>query len=535
MVQNKNKPPACSPHQPASTEDFPPLSKDPNDNEIMYKRFLTIKHTDPNIKMSDLNPFEVGRKLKTVLGKNHTCKINKIRSGLLLIEVDRKPIVDKLLKTKKIDDIPVIIEEHKALNSSQGMVYCDNVEIKKMTNEQIQAEMENQNVTKVHRIQKRNGDRHEPTNLLIITFGKPLLPKYVKIGYLNVDVRTYIPNPRRCFNCQRYGHGNVTCTHDTVCPTCGQLGHEYGADDCDKVKKCYHCESETHDATSRDCPMYKLEKLILEKKILTYVDFKEARRIVYHENPDLTSKIPRLNKNNSKSTYSDVTAQSSVSAEILKRFAAQQVKIEEQQEIIQTLTEKVQTLLSASSQSSTMDITESQRVINAPKRSSLRKYDDDSSEDRSYKSRRVSFENSAPTRQGVSNMSDTIMPLPSDQGASSNRREEISTPDPSSPADPSVSVEMSENLFVSSGDKEIPSSSSTQVDQESSPEDDRLLVGLDPPVDDKSKGIRGKDKKTPAKNVVKITPPKGGVTKHQHSKTIQEKFKHVTSKISFNR
>ena len=182
-----------------------------------------------------------------------------------------------------------------------------------------------------------------------------------------------------------------------------------------------------------------------------------------------------------------------------------------------------------------MDITESQHKTNAPKRSSLRKHDNDSSEDLSVKARRVSFENSAPTRQGVSNMSDPNMPLPSDQGASSNRREEISTPDPSSPADPSVSVEMRENLFVSSGDKEIPSSSSTLVDQESNPEDDRPLVGLDPPVDDKSKGNRGKDKRTPAKNVVKVTAPKGGVTKHQHSKTIQEKFKHVTSKISFNK
>ena len=69
MVNQKNKPPACSPPQPPSAEDFPPLSKDPNDiKEIIYKRFLTIKHTDPNIKMADLNPFEVGKKLKTVLG-----------------------------------------------------------------------------------------------------------------------------------------------------------------------------------------------------------------------------------------------------------------------------------------------------------------------------------------------------------------------------------------------------------------------------------------------------------------------------------
>ena len=116
--------------------------------------------------MADLNPFEVERKLKTILGKKHTCKINKIRSGLLLIEVDRKQIVDQLLRTRKIADIPVVIEEHKALNSSMGMVYCDNAEVKKMSNDEIQAEMENQQVTKVHRITKRNGDHYEPTNLL---------------------------------------------------------------------------------------------------------------------------------------------------------------------------------------------------------------------------------------------------------------------------------------------------------------------------------------------------------------------------------
>ena len=132
MVNKRNNTPACSPHQPnLSAEDFPPLQSKDTLPELIYKRYLNIKHADSNIKMTDLNPFDVEKKLKTVLGKKHTCKVSPTRSGLLLIEVDRKEIVDKLLKTKKIEVIPVVITENVILNSSKGIVYCDNEEIKK--------------------------------------------------------------------------------------------------------------------------------------------------------------------------------------------------------------------------------------------------------------------------------------------------------------------------------------------------------------------------------------------------------------------
>ena len=190
-----NKTPACnSPLPNYNEEEFPPLNNEPK--EIMFKRYVTVKHTDENIKMSDLNPFEVDRKLKMVLGKKHTCKVSTIRPGLLLIEVDRRPIYDKLLTTKKIGDIPVIVEEHQALNSSMGTIYCDNSEIKKMTPDQIKDELANQDVIKVHRMQKKDTQQvggYIPTNLYVITFSKPILPKEVKIGYLKVDVICMFP------------------------------------------------------------------------------------------------------------------------------------------------------------------------------------------------------------------------------------------------------------------------------------------------------------------------------------------------------
>ena len=128
-------------------------------------------------------------------------------------------------------------------------------------------------------------------------------------------------------------------------------------------------------------------------------------------------------------------------------------------------------------------------------------------------------------------MPDTNEPQPSVQGASSNRQEEINMPASSPPADLSVSVEVRENLLVSSGDKEIAGSSSTLVEKESIPANDRPLGVLVPPVDEKFRG-RGTNKKPPPKNV---TPPPGGIIKQQHSKSIQEEFKHVRSKISFNK
>ena len=185
QMSSNDKGSACYPPLPnLSVGEFPPLKSKETAPELIYKRFINIKHSDENQKMTDLNPFDVDRKLKTVLGKKHSCKVSTTRSGLLLIEVDRRDLFDKLLKTTKIGDIPVVITENQTLNSSKGIVYCDNPEVKKMDDEQLLKEMKNQDVTHVYRIKKRTGpDSWEPTNLLVITFARTILPKHVKIGY----------------------------------------------------------------------------------------------------------------------------------------------------------------------------------------------------------------------------------------------------------------------------------------------------------------------------------------------------------------
>ena len=46
-------------------------------------------------------------------------------------------------------------------------------------------------------MEQRNRQTH-----FVFTFNSPVLPSVVKIGFMQVKVDVYIPNPLRCYQCQ---------------------------------------------------------------------------------------------------------------------------------------------------------------------------------------------------------------------------------------------------------------------------------------------------------------------------------------------
>jgi len=72
-------------------------------------------------------------------------------------------------------------------------------------------------------IHVRDGDSKRRTNTVILTFASPQLPKHITAGYMRVPVDPYIPNPLRCFNCQKYGHSSRACKNPAACMKCGKL------------------------------------------------------------------------------------------------------------------------------------------------------------------------------------------------------------------------------------------------------------------------------------------------------------------------
>ncbi|GFU79513.1 uncharacterized protein TNCV_2915731 [Trichonephila clavipes] len=105
----------------------------------------------------------------------------------------------------------------------------------------------------------------------------PKLPSNIKAGYLNCKLRPYIPNPLRCFKCQRFGHSQNSCRGQLTCSRCAAVGHS--STDCTLEPKCINC-SQIHTADSKLCPKWKTEKEIQTIKTNRNISYFEARKLI---------------------------------------------------------------------------------------------------------------------------------------------------------------------------------------------------------------------------------------------------------------
>ena len=81
-------------------------------------RFLVVKSQEEKRTMADLSPFVIEKCIQSIVG--HPKTIKKLKSGDLLLEVDRKQQVENLLKTTKIFDLIVKISLHQWCYSLSG-------------------------------------------------------------------------------------------------------------------------------------------------------------------------------------------------------------------------------------------------------------------------------------------------------------------------------------------------------------------------------------------------------------------------------
>ncbi|XP_055925539.1 uncharacterized protein LOC129957299 [Argiope bruennichi] len=245
----------------------------PFDIFFIVKRVSTEKET-----FHSVSPFLVEKSLTGNIGE--VASVRKLRSGDLLVEVSSRQQSHKILKLKSFGPIPVTITPHGSMNSSRGVITCG--ELFNVPLEEITEKLQNQGVTHVRRIAIRRDGQLQNTKHLILTFHSPKLPDSIKAGYMKLPVRPCIPNPLRCFKCQRFGHSKTNCRGTLTCARCAVVGHE--STECSSKEKCVNCKGE-HTSFSRDCPAWKLEKEIVTVKVKEQVSFPEARRIVRARTP----------------------------------------------------------------------------------------------------------------------------------------------------------------------------------------------------------------------------------------------------------
>ena len=243
-----------------------------------WPRFLVIKPKDQDKTFSTVSPFAISKALHGIAGELKSVK--KLHTGELMVECSKKSHSDNLLKCTTFIDFPVITSPHRSLNSSRGIIR--HREFKFCTDEEIQENLSSKGVTDVKRISVTRDGNKTPTNTFILTFNTPTLPSSLKIAWFNVSVEPYIPNPLRCFNCQRFGHHKDKCKCKLVCARCGAEGHE--ANSCSDEIKCFNCKGK-HFAYAKSCPKWISEKEIQTIKYQQNLSYPEARKIVEQRTP----------------------------------------------------------------------------------------------------------------------------------------------------------------------------------------------------------------------------------------------------------
>ncbi|XP_064475771.1 uncharacterized protein LOC135389668 [Ornithodoros turicata] len=256
----------------------------PNEQSFMSKYIVlssTSSEEEKRVPLGKMSPFFIEKAVSS-LSKNIT-EIKKLRSDDLLIKCTSEADCKKILNTREMLDVPISASLHKTLNTCRGVVAIAEL-MMDVPVEEILMNLKEQAVIDVGKLKIRKNNEYITTRNVVPTFDRPSLPDKLKVGYLFADVRPYIPNPLRCFKCNRFGHAADACRGSPCCARFGQQGHD--TKECRGPDCCVNCTSD-HPSYSRSCPKWKLEKEILRIKVPENISYPEARKRV---SPFITQK-----------------------------------------------------------------------------------------------------------------------------------------------------------------------------------------------------------------------------------------------------
>ena len=104
--------------------------------KLIFPRFLMMTSADEDKSPSRLSTFAIQKDIEVLVGEPKNIK--RLRSGDLLIEVDRETYSTKFLAISEIAKIPVKVSPHRTLNTSKGVIRTQ--EIKNTTNEELKTQ-----------------------------------------------------------------------------------------------------------------------------------------------------------------------------------------------------------------------------------------------------------------------------------------------------------------------------------------------------------------------------------------------------------
>ncbi|KAF2347690.1 hypothetical protein FHG87_021551 [Trinorchestia longiramus] len=143
-----------------------------------------------------------------------------------------------------------------------------------------------------------------------VVFNTTTLPQFVRIGYQQYRVSTYIGKPWHCFRCQRFGHNAVNCR---AAPRCVVCSGAHNSMECPSpsTRSCCNC-SGNHAAKYGGCPKIRQAREVEKITQIQKLSYRDAARQVLHAggtslvqpHSDQTLNISMVTQSGDKDQYS---------------------------------------------------------------------------------------------------------------------------------------------------------------------------------------------------------------------------------------
>ena len=249
-----------------------------------WARYIILSTLEENEKpVTKLSPFVIEKAIKGIVGE--VPSIKKMKNETLLVECKAKKQSMVLQSVLKFGGIKVIGTPSFRLNRSKGVIRDKGRGLYDMGETEITNELKGQGVLLTKRVKIKKNGNFIPTNTYILDFDTPKPPEKIKIGYYYLNVETFIPNPLRCFNCQRFGHSSDRCRNEKVCFRCGS--QDCSEEVCKEEPKCVNCD-ESHPSSSKQCNVWLKEKEIQKLKVEKHLSYPDARKLYNTLHPSIS-------------------------------------------------------------------------------------------------------------------------------------------------------------------------------------------------------------------------------------------------------
>ena len=143
-----------------------------------YDRWFVVQSVDSEQPVSKLSPFIIDKAIRSAVGTVKT--IRSLRNGDFLLEVSsatQSRIVNKL---DNLAGCPVTASPHRTLNSCKGVIRCG--PLVDCDKQDTLNELKPQGVSDITNITvKDDSDSRRNTNIFIITFKAPSIPKHLHV------------------------------------------------------------------------------------------------------------------------------------------------------------------------------------------------------------------------------------------------------------------------------------------------------------------------------------------------------------------